>query len=112
MDHKSPAERTQGAGRHRVRGEPADGARLRLYTHGGAFVNALHGAHWYIIDQGTDDLFLPDTRLLGDRVRAAGGRVVQHETPGGFHVFMGAPFLPEAREVYRRIAEHLGTPRP
>jgi acetyl esterase/lipase len=62
------------------------------------------------IYQGMDDLFLPDARRLGERIEAAGGSVQLHETPGGFHVFMGATFTPEARAVFRRIGESLGTP--
>ncbi len=57
--------------------------------------------------QGTDDLFLPDARVLRDRVQAAGGRIDLHETAGAFHVFMAATFLPEARAVYRQIAAHM-----
>ncbi|MBM7117420.1 alpha/beta hydrolase [Archangium primigenium] len=60
------------------------------------------------IYQGTHDIFLPDARLLRDRVAAAGGQVQLDETPGGFHVFMGATFTPEAHTVFRRIAERLG----
>ncbi|RKH03695.1 steryl acetyl hydrolase [Corallococcus sp. CA047B] len=63
------------------------------------------------IEQGTDDLFLPDARRLRDQVTAAGGQVELHETRGGFHVFMGATFTPEAHAVFRRIAGLLGTAR-
>ncbi len=59
---------------------------------------------------GTHDLFLPDSRRLNERVLAAGGKIEQHETLGGFHVFMGATFTPEAKEVYRQIAESLANP--
>jgi hypothetical protein len=31
-----------------------------------------------------------------------------HETSGCFHVFMGATFMPEARRVFRQVAEDLG----
>jgi hypothetical protein len=29
-------------------------------------------------------------------------------TPGGFHVFMGTTFTPEAKRVFRQIAPNLG----
>jgi epsilon-lactone hydrolase len=57
---------------------------------------------------GSDDILLPDARLLRDRVLSAGGRVSYRETPGGIHVFMGATFTPEARNVFRHIRESLG----
>lgn len=58
--------------------------------------------------QGTADLLLPDARVLRDRVRDAGGQIELHETRGGFHVFMGATYTPEARRVYAQVAEGLG----
>lgn len=57
---------------------------------------------------GTDDILLPDARQLRDRVVSAGGRIAFHETPGGIHVFMGATFTPEAKEVFRQIHDALG----
>ncbi len=60
------------------------------------------------IYQGTHDVLLPDARTLRDRVIAAGGTIQYHETPGGFHVFMGATFTPEAKRVFRQIAQTLG----
>jgi epsilon-lactone hydrolase len=56
------------------------------------------------IYQGTNDLFLPDARRLQQMISAVGGTVSLHETPGGFHVFMGATFTPEAKRVYRQLA--------
>jgi epsilon-lactone hydrolase len=61
--------------------------------------------------QGTADIFLPDARQLHDRVEAVGGRVQLYEARGGFHVFMGDTFTPEAHAVFRRIAENLGVSR-
>lgn len=57
------------------------------------------------IHQGGNDIFLADARTL-----AAGNPagVTLHEYPGAFHVFMGATFLPEAKDVYRRIAQDIG----
>jgi hypothetical protein len=58
---------------------------------------------------GTDDVFLPGARRLRDLVRAAGGRIDLYETEGGFHVFMLATFMPEAKRVFRQIAQDLGS---
>jgi epsilon-lactone hydrolase len=58
--------------------------------------------------QGTDDILLADARALRDRVAAAGGGIRLYETPGGFHVFMGATFTPEAKRVFRQVRETLG----
>jgi monoterpene epsilon-lactone hydrolase len=63
------------------------------------------------IYQGTDDIFLPDARLLRTRVLNAKGPVELTETRGGFHVFMAAAFTPEARVVYKRIADSLAVQR-
>ena len=60
-----------------------------------------------VVFQGTDDVFLPDVRLLRDRVLAAGGDLTLHETPGAFHVFVAATVTPEARTAFRRVGEHL-----
>jgi epsilon-lactone hydrolase len=57
---------------------------------------------------GSDDVLLPDARKLRGLVAAAGGRIQLAETPAGFHAFMGAAFTPEAKRVFRQIAENLG----
>lgn len=57
--------------------------------------------------QGTDDLLVVDARNFHRRASAAGAEVRLHETPGGFHVFMIAPMLPEAQEVYGQIGAAL-----
>lgn len=59
---------------------------------------------------GTDDILLPDTRILRERVTAAGGQIQVYEYPGAFHVFVGATFTPEARDAYRKVAESLKAP--
>jgi epsilon-lactone hydrolase len=56
---------------------------------------------------GSDDILLPDARRLRDRVLEAGSRITFRETPGGIHVFVGAPFTPEAKTVFRQIREAL-----
>lgn len=53
--------------------------------------------------QGTHDVFVPDARLLKERVTAAGGDILLHEYPGAFHVFVGATFTPEARDAFRKV---------
>jgi len=54
---------------------------------------------------GTHDITLPDTRILNDKVTAAGGEIHLYEYPGALHVFVAATFTPEAKDAYRRIAE-------
>jgi epsilon-lactone hydrolase len=56
---------------------------------------------------GTDDILLPDARRLRDRVLSAGGQITFRETPGAIHVFVGAPFTPEAQTVFREIRKTL-----
>jgi monoterpene epsilon-lactone hydrolase len=63
------------------------------------------------IDQylGTHDLLTPDAQRLTRRLREAEVEVNEQLTEGGFHVFMGATFTPEARRVYQRIAGQLSS---
>lgn len=56
---------------------------------------------------GTEEILLPDVRLLRDRVAAAGGRIRLHETPGAIHGFTATISAPEAEQVYRQIARML-----
>lgn len=49
------------------------------------------------IFQGDRDLFLPDVTLLHQRIRQAGGDSTLTIARGGFHVYVGAPWTPEAR---------------
>jgi acetyl esterase/lipase len=56
---------------------------------------------------GTEEILLPDVRLLRDRVAAAGGRIRLHETPGAIHGFMATTSSTEATRVYRQIARTL-----
>jgi monoterpene epsilon-lactone hydrolase len=58
---------------------------------------------------GTRDVLLPDAKKLRDLVLAAGGQIQLYETNGGFHVFMGATFTPEAKRVFWQVAENLGS---
>jgi acetyl esterase/lipase len=64
------------------------------------------------IHQGGHDILAPDARRLRDALVAAGVPVDWHETPGAFHVFMGATFAPESRQTFDRVARWLNTPLP
>lgn len=57
-----------------------------------------------VVYQGGRDLFSADARLLADRIVAAGGEAELHFFPGAFHVFVGAPWTPEARQALRHAA--------
>jgi epsilon-lactone hydrolase len=56
---------------------------------------------------GTDDILLPDARLLRDRVIAAGGSAHLFEFRGAYHGFVGAMITPEAREVFSDVRKTL-----
>lgn len=47
--------------------------------------------------QGDQDIFLPDTRNFVAKLREQGTPIDYTEAKGGFHVYMGATFTPEAR---------------
>ena len=57
--------------------------------------------------QGGWDLFAADAGELTAKIRAAGGDAVLHLYPDAFHVFVGAPWTPEARDALRDIASLL-----
>lgn len=59
------------------------------------------------IFQGTHDILFPDVRSFVQRAEREGADIAYFEYPGAFHVFMGAPFLSEARDVYRRLGKFL-----
>lgn len=54
--------------------------------------------------QGCWDLFAADARELTDKIHAAGGDAELHLYPDAFHVFVGAPWTPEARAALLDIA--------
>lgn len=56
------------------------------------------------ISQGTDDIFIVDSRTFAERAAKEGADVHLYETPGGFHKFIVLPFLPESRDVYQQVA--------
>ena len=57
--------------------------------------------------QGTRDLFVVDSRTFAARAKSAGTTIRYAEYPGAFHVFEGATFTPEAKDVFRRIGAAL-----
>lgn len=63
------------------------------------------------IFQGDRDIFVVDARKFAVKAQVAGVTLDYHEYPGAFHVFMGLTFLPEAKDVFRRVkavAKYLG----
>jgi len=56
------------------------------------------------IFQGDRDLFLPDVTLLDQRIRQTGGDSSLTVAKGGFHVYVGAPWVPEAKYALDRAA--------
>lgn len=64
------------------------------------------------IYQGTEDLLVVDARTFAAKAKKAGTPVHYGEYNGAFHVFVGATFTPEAKDVFARIRADLpsGTP--
>jgi monoterpene epsilon-lactone hydrolase len=67
----------------------------------------LRGLPPMLVVQGGRDLAAADVRVLQDRVTAGGGEFELVYSPAAFHVFVGLPFLPEAREAWARIGAWL-----
>jgi RND superfamily putative drug exporter len=61
-----------------------------------ADLSGLPPTHVY---QGERDILAPDAELFAKRMTDAGGDTHLHLTPGAFHVFVGAPWTPEARRA-------------
>jgi epsilon-lactone hydrolase len=57
--------------------------------------------------QGSCDIMSADTRVLHERVCAAGGSIRTYEYAGAFHVFVAATFTAEAKDALKRIAAAL-----
>lgn len=55
--------------------------------------------------QGDRDIFLPDCRSFVKRARVQGVEIAYAECPGGFHDFMALTFTPEAKAVFRDVAQ-------
>jgi acetyl esterase/lipase len=58
--------------------------------------------------QGGRDILAPDAESLTRALRAAGTEAELELFPTAFHVFVGAPWTPEAQRALRRVAEILG----
>lgn len=54
--------------------------------------------------QGGQDLLLPDAKRFTAKARQAGSHVELRLYPDAFHVFVGAPFTPEARRALTHAA--------
>lgn len=63
-----------------------------------------------VVYQGGHDLFSADATLLCERIAAAGGDARLEFSPGAFHVFVGAPWTPEARRALKHAAAFLAAP--
>jgi monoterpene epsilon-lactone hydrolase len=77
--------------------DPADPVVSPLYAD-------LTGLPPATIFQGDRDLFLPDVMLLDQRIRESGGISSLVVARGGFHVYVGAPWVPEAKYALDRAA--------
>ena len=69
---------------------------------------AVEGLPPLTIFQGTADILLPDVRRFVSRAEHAGIAVNYFEYKGAFHVFAGIPFLPESKDVYKKIRKIFG----
>ena len=56
---------------------------------------------------GTSDIFLPDSRKFAAGAREADADIEYIEVSGGFHVFVGAPFIAESRATLDIVAARL-----
>lgn len=63
----------------------------------------LRGLPPMLVVQGGRDLAAADVRVLHDRVVAGGGRIALAYSKNAFHVFVGLPWLPEARAAWDRV---------
>ena len=66
-----------------------------------------HGLPPVVVYQGGHDLFSADATLLCEKIAAAGGDARLEFSPGAFHVFVGAPWTPEARRALEHAAAFL-----
>jgi acetyl esterase/lipase len=65
----------------------------------------LRGLPPLLVQVGDDEILLSDALRIGERIRAAGGRVEVDVWPKLWHVFhQSAPELPEANEAIERLA--------
>ncbi|GLJ62016.1 MULTISPECIES: alpha/beta hydrolase [Microbacterium] len=69
--------------------------------------DTLEGLPPIAVFQGGNDMFAPDAQCFVDKAVAAGTRAGLHLYPDAFHVFVGVPQLPEAREALSCAAEKI-----
>ena len=60
--------------------------------------------------QGGHDIFLPDTKKLARKASATGAPLELRIYPDGFHVFVAAPWTPEARRALGHVASTINGP--
>jgi acetyl esterase/lipase len=71
----------------------------------------LRGLPPTLIQVGTDELLLPDSRCLFERLRSAGVRAELHEFPARWHVFQAnAGVLADADRALDEVAGFIGPP--
>ncbi|MFC4630764.1 alpha/beta hydrolase fold domain-containing protein [Promicromonospora alba] len=63
------------------------------------------------IYQGGHDIFLPDAKKFAAKAKAAGTRVDLRIYPAAFHVFVAAPWTPEARHALHHAADRIAAGR-
>lgn len=63
----------------------------------------LRGLPPMLVVQGGRDIAAADVRVLRDRVTAGGGELELVYSRNAFHVFVGLPWLPEARAAWNRV---------
>ena len=63
----------------------------------------LHDLPPTYVYQGSYDIFLADVMKLAEKAPMAGMPLEVQLCPTGFHVFVGATFTPEAKDVFRHV---------
>ena len=71
----------------------------------GPINGSLEGLPRIAVFQGGTDIFAPDARRFVEQAVAAGTTAEFDLYPDAFHVFVGVPQLPEAREALARARE-------
>jgi monoterpene epsilon-lactone hydrolase len=69
--------------------------------------DTLEGLPPTFIYQGGHDIFLPDAKKFAAKARAAGTKVELRIYPAAFHVFVAAPWTPEARHALHHAADRI-----
>jgi acetyl esterase/lipase len=92
----------------RVAGRLWAGERAREHPSVSPIFGRLDRLPPMLVVQGGRDIAAADVRILQDRVTAGGGQFELVFARNAFHVFVGLPFLPEARAAWVRVAQWLG----